>query len=54
MLDVATAALVNNHMLEDFPVTSKPIKQKMQSLFSLLLFMLGPIMLIFKLDFTYV
>lgn len=54
MLDVGTAALVNNHMLEDFPITSKPIKQKTQSLFSLLLFMLGPIILISKLNFTYV
>lgn len=53
MLDVATATLVNNHMLECFPTTSNSMKQKMQSLFSLLLFILGPIMLIFKFNLTY-
>lgn len=53
MLDVGTATLVNNHMLECFPTTSNSMKQKMQSLFSLLLFILGPIMLIFKFNLTY-
>lgn len=54
MLDVGTTTLVNNHMLEYFPATSNPMKQKMQSLFSHLLFILGPIMLIFKFNLTYV
>lgn len=54
MLYVGTVTLVNNHMLEYFPTTSNPVKQKMQSLFSLLLFILGPIMLIFKFNLTYV
>ena len=54
MLGVGTATLINNSMLEYFATTSNPLKQKMQSLFSLLLFILGPVTLIFKFNLTYV
>lgn len=53
MLNIGTATLVNNHMLEYSPSTSNPTKQKMQSLFPLFLFIFAPIILIFKFNLTY-